>query len=376
MAIDTMPNIGGSRLAIGGALTNSGVISIGSAGLVMPSWEPGPAAAIVAAASLTNRIGSRYGTLDLVGDSNGAAGLEISGAAGFGAAGTLFGSVNLSDDALIEFASGEINAIAIRSELTLVGAHALVADDDNLTASSALFALASIAGTLNLEDGASVLAYYNVSNQELVELDRQDKAGGSVFKDDGRLTNTGTMIVGSANSTLSAASAIDAGSLGNSGVIDLIGGGGHSASLNVSGGIVNHGVINVTDDYEKLAGAVSGNLGRFNLSAGSTLEFGAGVAVYQTVMEHGSGETLILDDASDFHATIGGLVSGDIIDLSNFAFAGAADVLRKTNAGAGVLTIGDASKTIALNIAGSGLATSDFQLSSYDGGAGVQIKFI
>ena len=199
-----------------------------------------------------------------------------------------------------------------------------------------------------MEDGASVLAYYNVSNQGLVELDRQDKAGGSVFKDDGRLTNTGTMIVGSANSTLSAASAIDAGSLGNSGVIDLIGGGGHSASLNVSGGIVNHGVINVTDDYEKLAGAVSGNLGRFNLSAGSTLEFGAGVAVYQTVMEHGSGETLILDDASDFHATIGGLVSGDIIDLSNFAFAGAADVLRKTNAGAGVLTIGDASKTIAL----------------------------
>ena len=52
--------------------------------------------------------------------------LQIAGAAGFGTAGTVTGSVNLSGDALLLFDSGGITSIAGGAQLSLDGAQSRV----------------------------------------------------------------------------------------------------------------------------------------------------------------------------------------------------------------------------------------------------------
>ncbi len=75
--------------------------------------------------------------------------LDVASAAGFGAAGVLYGFVSVDSyygDALVEFTSGEITTIAANSELNLTGSHAFVADASNTSSNSALKGLKTVAG--------------------------------------------------------------------------------------------------------------------------------------------------------------------------------------------------------------------------------------
>ena len=102
--LDFAADDGGSSLTVGGTLTNSGTLSIGNTTL--------SASDEVRAASLDNT-----GSISLTGSSADQALLDVTGAAGFGAAGVLRGDVQLSGDSAIEFASGEITRIGATTTL-------------------------------------------------------------------------------------------------------------------------------------------------------------------------------------------------------------------------------------------------------------------
>ena len=143
---DNSGNQGGSTLTAGGKLQNSGGLAIG------PNNNSITANSTVKAASLSNS-----GTIDLYGSFPGSyqATLNITGAAGFGAAGLLTGQVSLIGDTLIEFGSGQITKIAAGATLDLTG-QARVADASGTTTNSALAGFANNAGLFQIGDGDTV----------------------------------------------------------------------------------------------------------------------------------------------------------------------------------------------------------------------------
>ena len=137
--IDTGSGQGGSTVTIGGALTNSNTIQIGTGYFNLS------APTTVTAANLTN---TTTGTIDLYGNASegttNQATLDITSGA---APATWTGAANLS---------GQITGIAAGATLTLNnlnGAPSRVADASDTTSNSALAHLASNAGTFVLENG-------------------------------------------------------------------------------------------------------------------------------------------------------------------------------------------------------------------------------
>ena len=102
-----------------------------------------------------------------------------------------------------------------------------------------------------------------LANDGTVNLDTNFGAGGSSLTVAGTLTNTGTLDIG--NGTLSASDSVTAKSFVNSGTVDLTGNGTNFAALDVSGATTNNGSISIASDTEELAGAVGG-AGSFSLS--------------------------------------------------------------------------------------------------------------
>jgi hypothetical protein len=191
----------GTSLSIGGTLINSGTVGIGTDGLF--------AAVTVNATAINNFIGATLGTLNVAGNtSHGirftpiSATLNIGSAAGFGTAGVLSGSVNISGNPLgtgpIEFASGQITTIALNSELTLSGPDAFIADASNTTSSSALTGLSTITGALNL-DNAPLSVSGALSVGGTMNIDDNDGIrgpGGSSVSVGGMLSNSGSVGLG------------------------------------------------------------------------------------------------------------------------------------------------------------------------------------
>jgi hypothetical protein len=201
---------GGSSLAVAGTLTNSGDVLIGNPTL--------SAADKVTAASLDNT-----GYIYLQGSTTSHALLQVTaGAAGFGTAGVLSGSVELDLDSAIEFASGQITSLASGSGLTLIGNDAFIEDSTALGSNSALTELTSIgAGALFLlQDGATLSTTGALVNDGTVELD--NGYGGSHLTVAGTLTNTGTLNIGT-KLFLTASDSVTAKTFVNSGTVDLTG---------------------------------------------------------------------------------------------------------------------------------------------------------
>src|SRR5208283_4086694 len=154
--LDTGGGDGGSSLTVGGGLTNDGTIQIG------PDNNSLSAATTVSATSITNFVGTAFGTIYVFGNDSTSlpqpipAALDISGAAGFGVAGKVEGNVNVEYDGQIVFASGQITTIAVNSELSLVDKDAVVADKSNTSSNSALTGLTAVNGGLYLYNGATV----------------------------------------------------------------------------------------------------------------------------------------------------------------------------------------------------------------------------
>ena len=272
LSVDSSYGRGGSALTISGVLTNSGTANIGNSAL--------SAATTVTAKGLNNT-----GTIYLSGNNSVSSGpylatLDITGAAGFGAASVLTGSVNLSGDALLEFASGQITKIAANSKLTLTGPDAFVADASNTSANSALTGLATIAGSLNLNDIAPLTLSGALSNSGSLNVDASYGDGGSTLTISGVLTNSGSANIG--NTSLSASTTVTVSGLSDSGAITLTGNGAAAAQLNITTGVstvAKGGTLTLANDGGVTTVGAFNNSGTISIShtagsVGSTLKIG------------------------------------------------------------------------------------------------------
>jgi hypothetical protein len=260
--VDTSYEAGGSTLHIGGALTNDGNIDIGTGGL--------SAATTVTATGLDNYINTNLGTINITGNTSVKATLDITGTAGFGGAtaGVLYGTANLSGDALLEFASGQITTIGANSGLAVNGSDAFVADASNTSSNSALTGLTRIAGGLNLEDIAPLTTTGALTNTNELQVDAGYQAGGSTLHIGGALTNDGTVDIGTGG--LSAATTVTATALTNYigtnlGTINLTG--------NTDGGLPVPVVATLDIAGAAGFGTASMLTGTVNLSGDALLEF-------------------------------------------------------------------------------------------------------
>jgi hypothetical protein len=368
--LDASRGDGGSSLTIGGRLTNAGLLEIGNSML--------SAASTVQAGRLVNA----GGTIDLTGSPTAEATLDVASAASFGAAGGLYGNVNLSGDALIEFKSGQITTIGTNSELSLIGSEAFVADASDTSSNSALKGLTNIYsdGTLALNNGATVTtsgALTNGPDGAAITLDGSPGDGGSSLTIGGTLTNSGTVSIG--NATLSASGMLKAASVVNDGTIDLHGdqSAGVEAILHTHGAFTNDGSVNLSSDVlsnnDKIAGPVSGT-GDFGLSNDSTLNFGSSVSSGERATFQGV-DKLILGQPSSFDGTIDDFFhQGDIVVAKGFG--GATTLLYSQGANSCSLTLTDGANKAVLNFTGAPYTKSDFALLPWYGGAGSAIKFV
>jgi hypothetical protein len=245
---------GGTILNIGGTLTNSGLLRVGSTALSAP--------VTVTAASLDN---TATGSIYINGSASKRALLDIAGSAGFGTTGVFSGYARLAGDSAIEFASGEITSLAASAQLRLNGSHAFVEDSKKLGSNSALTGLSSIgAGAyFELEKKAVVSTNGSLANDGLIRLDLFGGDGGSRLTVGGTLKNAGSLMMG--NSTLSSADSVTTSSLVNSsaGAIKLTGSGANQALLDVTTGAAGFGT----------AGTLTGTI---DLTQDSAIEFLSG----------------------------------------------------------------------------------------------------
>ena len=216
LEVDDISGSGGSRLTVGGTLTNHGTLTIGNSTLSAPT--------IVKAAGLVNTS-----NINLTGAASVQATLDITGPAP-----SIFtGNNKLTGDALLEYAGGAINEIAIGEETSLDGPKARVALASAPGSNSALTALSTNDGTFNLENGAVVTTTVGLTNANgaAIDVDSISGTGGSRLTIGGTLTNFGTITIGNIN--LSAPTIVEVLELADSAAIDLIGGVSVQAKLDV-----------------------------------------------------------------------------------------------------------------------------------------------
>jgi len=264
---------GGSDLNVGGTLVDKGIVDIGNSAMTQ---------AVVTFAKLLN---NNVGVLGIAGGASTAteAELKIAGAAGTGAVGVLSGSITLSGNSALRFASGLITTLQAGATLVLDGAHAVIANG-TATYSNALAGLKSIAGSLTMDGGAhfSTTGALSVTVGELEIDSGYQNAGGSTITVGGQLTNSSyDFDVG--NSSMTSTSQVTATSFVNDGQITLAGGGATTAQalLDITGA-AGFGT----------AGALQGNV---TLSGYSAVEFGSGA-----ISTIGSDADLTLNGAHAF----------------------------------------------------------------------------
>ena len=283
-------------------MTNNGDLDIGNSGLTT--------ATTVTATGLSN---AAMGTISLTGDTAKAT-LDITGAA----PATLAGFYYLQGDALLEFGSGHITAIAANSELSIDGPGAWVALSSATTSNSALTLLASNSGILDLDDTSltTTTAFAN-HNQLSVE--------GGTLSLGGALTNTGNFSIDGASPTIGGAVtnsgdlSIDNGNLTidggltNSGSVQI--GGGGSAMQVTASALSNTGTIDLSGDAGRAtldisAAAPASLTGSLDLDGNALTEFASG-----GVTTIASGASLALDGprarvALNTNTTVSGALTG------------------------------------------------------------------
>jgi hypothetical protein len=350
--LDPLNGAGASILSTDGAISISGALSIGES------------------CQVTTTALNNTGSIDLTGAGANQAFLDVTTAvAGFGAAGTVTGTVDLHQDAAIEFLNGQISTISAASHLLLDGNNAFIEDSTALGSNSALTGLANVDGSLFLEDNASVSTTGTgpLADSGLIGV----FAGSSLsIADQLQITKTGKLHIGV--SGLSSSDSVTAGSFVNSGTVDLIGDGANLSALNVSGTTTNNGAISIASDTETLAGAIVGT-GSFSLSNANLL-FDSSVAVGQTINESGADE-LTLKHPRSFRGTISGFGTGDTIDVTTFhKFGTTLSFVENPGGTGGTLTLRDASLTANILMTGV-YSDSNFHLT-HDAGSGTLVHFV
>src|SRR5580704_661363 len=221
-----------STVTVGGTLTNSGTTSIGNGNGGLSASTTVTAAGLHNTGSLILQGNATSGTTDQ-------ATLDITAAAPT----TTTGSIRVSGDAMLEFASGGIKAIGTGASLELDGSQARVSIGSGTT-STALSGLASNAGTLTMRGdtglgagGASVTTTTGFANAGILGVDSISFGdGGSTLTLGGTLTNSGAVSIG--NTGLSAAATVTATGLDNSGTLVVQG--------NAASGATNLATLDIT----------------------------------------------------------------------------------------------------------------------------------
>jgi hypothetical protein len=303
-------NAVGSKVVVTGAMTNAGAIYIGGS-------LYSAATTTVRLGSIANFSGAALGDLYVAGGGfyNGDTIVDIGSAAGFGASRAVEGRVDVSGNAQVVFASGEITTIAANAALSLNGSEAVVADAAHPKTDSALTGLSSVAGSLTLENGdlATTGALDDTGTITLYGYG----SGMQQLSIGGALTNAGNVDVGM-DVTGASPSALIAKSLENSGTINLFGAGVLS-SLTIDGASDNGGTVNLTGDARfSLAGALTG-AGTVNLSDGAVLQLGRTASGGTIALGTGGGE--IITGAKVIGDKISGFAGDDSIDFASVRYA-------------------------------------------------------
>ena len=114
---------------------------------------------------------ANVGTIYVTGSTVDQAKIDVTGGvAGFGTAGTVTGTVSLSGDSAIEFASGQITTVGLGATLRLDDNNAVI-EDGTSGSNSALTGLSNIVGTFSLDNDGSVSTTGALTNNGLLELD-------------------------------------------------------------------------------------------------------------------------------------------------------------------------------------------------------------
>jgi hypothetical protein len=289
---------GGTTLNIGGTLTTRSHLAIGNTAL--------SASDQVTAAALDNT-----GKIYLAGSKTNQALFDVTGSAGFGAAGVLSGYARLAGDSAIEFASGQITSLVAGAHLGLVGNKAFVEDSTAQGSNSALAGLASIGqGALfALHDGATVSTTGALSNDGHIDLDTGAGDGGSSLTVAGTLTNNRFLTIG--NSALSASDEVRAAALDNNFFSQR-----HVSTITLTGSGANQALLDVTSSAGfGAAGALSGDV---YLNGNSAIEFANGQinTIAASSRLHLNGNDAFVEDSTALgsNSALTGLsnVSGDL----------------------------------------------------------------
>ena len=354
VVLDTNAGDGGSSLTVAGTLTNSGSLTIGNATL--------SASDEVTAASLDNK-----GRIQLTGSGANQALLDVTGRAGFGAAGVLSGNVNLSGDSAIEFASGQITSLAAGAQLFLDGAHAFIEDSTAPGSNSALQGLSNIYGILSLDDGASLSTTGALAiASDGINLNRTG-GGGSSLTVAGALTNNGFLYLG--NTALSASDKVTAASLDNTGSIYLNGSSADQALLDVTTGSAGFGAAGVLSGYVGLDGdsAIEFTSGQITSLTGSLSLNGTDAFIEDStalgsnsaltgLASIGAGATLLLLNNAAV-STTGALVNDGTVIVdggSSLTVAGALTNTGYLGISGGFCTVGTLSNSGSISIINGG----------------------
>ena len=191
------------------------------------------------------------------------------GSAGFGTLGVVTGSVGLTDDALLEFASGQIGTI--EGGIGLSGVNARIADAGTLATNSALVGLNTVDGSLVLSAGASVTTGGDlaITGNGVIWLDSpfNNGGGGSTLAVGGTLTvsstNSNALYIG--NTFIGAGDTVTAAALVNTGAIQIAGNGTIQSVLDITTGAAGFGTVGVETGSVTLTNALlefaSGQIG-------------------------------------------------------------------------------------------------------------------
>ncbi len=339
---------GGSALTIGGALTNSGQVNIGNSDIFAPTT--------VTAAGLANT-----GAINLSGSPTVRASLDSTAAA----PATWTGTANLSGDALLEFHSGGITAIASGADLSLNGADALVALSTALTTNSALTGLATNAGTLNLADSpfTTTVALNNTGTLEVDYSYYAAGGGGSAVSIGGTLTNSGFVEIG--NTAITKATTATAKGLANTGTIDLTGGAAIRATLDSTAAApatwTGSAFLSGDAVLEFASGGITAIGGGAELSLNGVLSWVA----LSTEVTGNSALTKLASNVGTFAAdggsaltTTGGFTNTGTLDLDTTGTGGSHLAVGGTLTNMGLVEIGNSTITAAATLSATGLANS------------------
>ena len=342
---------GSSSLKVAGRLTNLGTFDLGNASLTATDQAT--------VAGLANT-----GTINVTGSSVDQAKIDVTGGvAGFGTAGIATGTVSLSGDSAIEFASGQITTVGLGAYLRLDDNNAVIEDSATLGSNSALHGLSNIVGTFSLDNDGLVSTTGTLTNNGLLQLDAYDYGSGlSTLSVATGLTNNGTLDIG--NSGLSGSDKLTAETLSNTGTINLTGAvTTNQALLHVTTGAAGFGTagtltgaVDLTNDFaiEFASGQIS------TIGAASQLLLNGNNA-YVEDGASGSNSALIglakvvgslyLANGAKVSATgTGPLADSGLLSIDDYAYGEGGSTLSITN---GLTNTG------TLDIGNSGLSSSN-----------------